>query len=144
MWVSRAAVQFSFTVTHFALICPSKYKAKTRLLAWRRAEATRRSLGGAQYIGLESEKSSGNLKFVTEYFFTAWYWRFQSDVKHRLFSPNLQINLLVCKFFRSTGEPPDFQSFDQSQWSIGWLYCAFLLVESLGCRCFSAPKKLTD
>ena len=36
-----------------------------------------------------------------------------------------------------------FQTFDQSQWSIAWLYCAFWLVEILENRCSSAPKKHT-
>jgi hypothetical protein len=30
---------------------------------------------------------------------------------------------LDCKFFWSTGKPPAFQTFDQLQWSVAWLYC---------------------
>ena len=51
---------------------------------------------------------------------------------------------LECKFFGSTGEPLAFQIFNQSQWSVAWLYFAFWLVESLESWCSSAPKKLQN
>ena len=35
-----------------------------------------------------------------------------------------QIILLNSYFFVSTGEPLAFQTLNQSQWSIAWLYCA--------------------
>ena len=41
-----------------------------------------------------------------------------------------QINLLNFNFFGNNGEPLTFQTFNQSQWSVPWLYCAFWLVES--------------
>ena len=60
--------------------------------------------------------------FIWAYSFN---WNLRVDIllkklcsKGRAVYTVLQINLIDCKFFGSTGEPLAFQTFDQSQWSL--------------------------